>query len=110
MIQHQQVIADRVIAVDIAAREKPCGVRYSRTLLVENAIAQFLRLTHLGCRLRQPDFQRTETTAALRRPVSARRPRLETTICLNGRDDAGKARPRVRWARTLEQAAPGLYA
>ena len=74
VIEHQQMVADRVIGIDVAAREQPARIGDGRTLLVENAIAQFLRLAHFGGGLRQPHFQRAETAQALRRPVRARRP------------------------------------
>ena len=60
MIEHQQVVAERVIGVDVAAREQAARIGDCRTLLVENAVAQFLRLAHLGGGLRQADLQRAE--------------------------------------------------
>src|SRR5262249_29264723 len=44
MINDQQMVADRVIAVDVAAREQPARISDGRTFLIKYAIAQFLRL------------------------------------------------------------------
>ncbi len=57
VVEHQKVVADRVIGVDVAPREQPPRIGDGRALLVENAIAQFLRLPHLSGGLRQPHFQ-----------------------------------------------------
>ncbi len=76
MVEHQQVVADRVIAIDVAAREQPARIRDRRPFLVENAIAKFLRLPHLGGGLRQAHFQRADAAKALRWPVRARGPCL----------------------------------
>ena len=89
MIEHQQVVADRVIGIDVAAREQPARIGDGGTFLVENAIAQFLRLAHFGGGLRQPDFQRAETAEALRRAMRARRPGLQTAIGLQRGNQAG---------------------
>ena len=91
MIEHQQVVADRVIGIDVAAREQPARIGDGGTLLVENAIAQFLRLAHLGGGLRQPHFERAEAAEALRRAMRARRPGLQAAIGLQRRNQAGDA-------------------
>ena len=102
MIEHQEVIADRVIGIDVAAREQPARIGDGGTLLVENAIAQFLRLPHLGGGLRQPHLQRAEPAQALGRAMRARRPGLQTAIGLQRRNQVGHG---GRWPETLEQIA-----
>jgi hypothetical protein len=71
MIENQQMVANSVITIDIAAGKKPCRVWDRGAFLIKDAIAQFLRLPNFGSRLCQPDFQRAYATEALRRPVRA---------------------------------------
>ena len=111
VVEHQQVVADRVIGIDVAAREQAPGVRDRRAFLIEHAVAQFLRLPHFGGGLRQPHFERADAAEALRRPVRARRPGLQTAIGLQRRNDAGDAgdaRAGGRRAKSLEQAASAV--
>ena len=89
MIEHQQVIADRVIGIDVAPREQPAGIGNGRAFLIEHAVAQFLRLAHFGGGLRQPHFERAEAAEALRRPMRARRPGLQAAIGLQRRNQTG---------------------
>ena len=74
MIEHQQVIADRVIAIDVAAGEQPAGVRDRGSLLVENPIAQFLRLADFGYRFYMTAEERQNPLAALRAKFCAATP------------------------------------
>jgi len=76
MIEHQEMIADRVMGIDVAPREQPARIGEGGTRLVENAIAQFLRLPYFGGGLRQPHLERAETSQALGRAMRARRPGL----------------------------------
>ena len=86
VIDDQQVVADRVVGVDVAARQQPRRVRDRRALSIENPVAQLLRLAHLLCGLRQPHFERADAAEALRRPVRARGPGLQAAIGLQRRD------------------------
>src|SRR5215831_4737127 len=82
MIENQQVVANGVIAIDIPASKKPRGVWDGGAFLVKDAIAQFLRLPNFSGCLCQPDFQRAYAAEALRRPVRAGGPSLQSAICL----------------------------
>ena len=53
VIEHQQVVADRVEGVDVAAGEQPAGIGERRAFLVEHAVAQLLGLPHFGGGLRR---------------------------------------------------------
>ena len=82
VVDHQQVVADRVIGVDVAAGKHPARIGDGRTFLIEDAIAQLLRLPYLGGGLRQPYLQRTHPAEALRRPQRPRGPGLNPAIGL----------------------------
>src|SRR5262249_12518896 len=82
MIENQQVVANGVIAIDIRGGKKPWGVWDGSAFLVKDGIAQFLRLPNFGGCFRQSDFQRAYAAEALRRPVRAGGPSLQTAICL----------------------------
>ena len=93
MIEHQQMVADRVIGIDVAAREQPARIGDGGALLVENAIAQLLRLAHFGGGLRQPHLQRAEPAEAVARPMRARGPGLQSAIGLQRGNQAGDGGP-----------------
>ena len=107
VVEHQEVVADRVIAIDVAAREQPAGIGDGRTFLVENPVAQFLRLADFGGGLRQPDFERADAAEALRRAMRARGPGLQSAIGLQRRNQAGYGR---RGAKALQQVTRRVQA
>jgi hypothetical protein len=76
MVENQQMIAYRVIAIDVSSREKPPRIGDGGAFFIENMVTQLLRLTDFGGSLRQPDFQRANAAETLRRPVCAGRPSL----------------------------------
>ncbi len=57
-IQHQQMVADLIEAIEIAGCLAHRGRRHRRHLLIEDAIAQALRLLDFGTGFRKPDFKR----------------------------------------------------
>src|SRR4249919_1812855 len=73
MINHEQVVAYRVVAIDIAPRENSGRARNRGPLLIKNLVANFLSLTYLSGRLSQPYFQCADPAHCPRSPVSARR-------------------------------------
>src|SRR5476649_1354731 len=91
VIDHQQMLADRVISIDVAACEQSAGIGDGGTFLVENSLAQFLRLANFGGGLRQPHLKRADTPQALRRPKRARGPGLQAAIGLQRRKQIGDA-------------------
>ena len=82
MIDNEQMVTYRVIAVDVAACEQPSGIGNGGTFLVKYLIAELLRLTHFGRGLRQPHFQRPDLPQGLRGPAGARIPRAKTPVSL----------------------------
>jgi hypothetical protein len=77
------VVANSVIAIDIPARKKLYAwIWDGGTFLIKDAITQFLRLPNFGGCLCQPDFKRTHAAEALRRPVRAGGPCLQSAIRL----------------------------
>ncbi len=91
VVEHQQVVADRVECIDVAAREQPAGIGQRRTFLIENAVAQLLRLAHFGGGLRQPHFERADAAQRLHRAMRACGPGLQSAIGLQLRHQAGNA-------------------
>src|SRR5262245_35997944 len=102
------MVADCVIAIDVATGEQPPGIGNSRAFLVENVVAQFLRLTHFGGSLRQPDFKRADATQGLRRSMCACGPRLQSTIGLQRRNNATDAKTTWSRPKALKQTALGI--
>ena len=60
VIDDQQMIADRIEGIDVAAGETRFGVRDRGAFLVEDAIAKPLRAAHFRRVAREPHFQRAE--------------------------------------------------
>jgi hypothetical protein len=65
MIEHQQMVADRVEGIDVAARQKIHASRHRRHFLVENLVAQPLRAPHVDRPAREPHLERTHAPQAL---------------------------------------------
>jgi hypothetical protein len=57
MIEHKQVVADCVIAINVASREQAARIRDGRAFLIKHAVANLLCLAHFGSGLSQPHFQ-----------------------------------------------------
>jgi len=76
MVDYQQMVADCVVAIDVAPRKQPARIGDGRTFLIENAITKFLRLPYLGSGLGQSHLERADAAEALRGPVCARSPCL----------------------------------
>jgi hypothetical protein len=66
MIDHQQVIAQRIVGIDVAPRQECGGMRDSRHLLVEHVEAQPLGAAHVGGAARQPHLERAEPSQHVR--------------------------------------------
>ena len=60
VIDDDQMIADRVVGIDVALRDHLAGIRHSAHFFVEHAIAKFLRAAHVGGGARQPNLERAE--------------------------------------------------
>jgi hypothetical protein len=102
VVDNQQVVANGVIAIDIPAGKKPCWIWDGGAFLVKDAIAQFLRLPNFGGRLCQPDFQCAYPAEALRRPMRAGGPSLQSAVCLQRRYNAWNAKAAGSRTKTLE--------
>ena len=60
VIDHQQMIANLVERILVAARQQGGGVGDGGAVLVEHAVTQFLRALHVALFLRQPHLERAE--------------------------------------------------
>ena len=65
MIDDQQMIAQRIESIDVAPRKLRRRICNRAAFLVENPIAQLLRLPNLGGFLRKPHFERAEPIECL---------------------------------------------
>jgi len=66
MVDHDQMVADAVIGVDIAARDEGAGIRRRAHFLEEHLEAQALRPADILPRAREPHFQCADAPEALR--------------------------------------------
>jgi hypothetical protein len=65
MVDHQQMVADGVKGIDVAAAEQTAGIGQCRALWLEDMVAQLLRLPDLGGGLSQPDLKRADPAKRL---------------------------------------------
>ena len=70
VVDDEQVVADLVETVAIAARQLRLHVGDRRHLLVEDLVAQLLRLLHLARRGGKAHFQRSDSTERFRQDGS----------------------------------------
>ena len=92
MVDHQQMVADLVERILVAARQQGGGVGDRGAVLVEHPVAQLLRALHLALALGEPHFERSEP--AERPGRAGKADRLDDTGCGERRLEPGDRRLR----------------
>ena len=97
MVDHQEVVADRIEQIDVAPRQIGGGVGDRRHFLVEHVEAQLLGAADFRRGAGEPHFKRAEP-AENRRP-RRRRDHPKAAVGLEGREEIyGETERRVQWA------------